>query len=81
MKNDLKILILFLQALRNPNLLILTSINVLFTSSSNLYLYCFGGMVVTTNALKYADILFELDWYKMSNEHQKYFIIMIAETQ
>lgn len=38
-------------------------------------------MVVTNNALKYADILFESDWYKMSNEYQKYFIIMIAETQ
>lgn len=30
---------------------------------------------------KYADALFETDWYKMPNEFQKYFIIMIVKTQ
>lgn len=68
-------------ALRNPNLYLLTVFNVVFVSSSNLYFYSFGGSVVTENALKYADALFDLDWYTMPNEFQKFFIIMIGETQ
>lgn len=54
---------------------------MVFVSTSNLYLYCFGGAVVTDSAEKYAKILFESNWYEMPNEFQRYFIIMIAETQ
>lgn len=56
-------------------------LNVLFTSTANLYLICLGGDVVSRNFIMYADCLFETDWYKMANPLQKYFIIMIAETQ
>lgn len=38
-------------------------------------------MIVTDNALKYADIIFDSDWHKIPNELQKYYIIMIGETQ
>lgn len=80
-RNLNNILMLFVQAIRNPSVFILTSFNVLFASSSNLYLYCFGGMVVTDNALKYADIIFDSDWRRIPNDLQKYYIIMIGETQ
>lgn len=70
-----------MQALRHLNFYILTVFNVVFASTSNLYFYSFAGAVVTQSALKYADILYESDWYRMSDRLQKYFIIMIAETQ
>lgn len=56
-------------------------INVLFTSATNLYFYCYGGDVATRNFAQYADSLFNVDWYKTPNHLQKFFILMIAETQ
>lgn len=69
------------QALKNPNLYIVTIFNVIAISVANLYLYCFGGAIVTNNCVKYADALFESNWFNMPKHFQKYFIIMIAETQ
>lgn len=70
-----------LKALRHLNLFIVTVLNVIAISTANLYLYCFGGSVVTENCGMYADILFESDWYKMPIRLQKYYILMIANTQ
>lgn len=70
-----------LQALRNPNIYFLTVLNVLVTSVANLYLYCFAGAIISNNCLLFADALFESNWHRMPKTFQKYFIIMIAETQ
>lgn len=63
------------------NVLIITVLNIIAISTANLYLYCFGGSVVTENCGLFADILFESNWYKMPNRLQKYYILMIADTQ
>lgn len=68
------------QALRNPNLYIVTIINVIMSSVSNLYLYCFAGAVVTDNC-RFSDDLFYSNWIEMPNSLQKFYIIMIAEAQ
>lgn len=56
-------------------------LNCLITSSANLYLYCFAGSIATNNLLIFGDALFESNWIEMPIYYQKYFIIMIAETQ
>lgn len=73
--------ILFLQTLKNPNLYVITVLNCLIISTANLYLYCLAGSVATNNLLSFADALFESNWFQMPNYVQKYFIIMIAESQ
>lgn len=74
-------LIFQLKAFKHLNLYIVTVLNVIATSTANLYFYCFGGAVVTDNYGRFADVLFESNWYKMPNHLQKYFILMIADTQ
>lgn len=73
--------IFFSQALLNVNVYFITVLNCLITSSANLYLFCFAGCVATDNLIKFADALFESNWFRMPNHLQKYFIIMIAEAQ
>lgn len=48
---------------------------------ANLYLYCFAGTILTNNCLLFSDALFKSNWHTMPIMFQKYFIIMIAETQ
>lgn len=81
MKTLILSLLIICQALKNPNIYFLTVLNVLGTSVANLYLYCFAGAIVSNNCLMFADALFESNWHKMPNKFQKYFVIMIAETQ
>lgn len=69
------------QALRSPNIYVVTVLNVFATSAANLYLYCMAGARLTTNCIMFSDALFESNWWKMPNHLQKYFILLIAETQ
>lgn len=46
-----------------------------------MYLYCFAGAIFTSNCQMFADILFDSNWFEIPNHLQKYFIVMIAQTQ
>ena len=48
---------------------------------SNLFLYCFLGKVASESYEKMANALYKSDWTSLSNNYQKYFIVMIAHAQ
>lgn len=48
---------------------------------SNLFLNCYLGKVSTESFQKMSVCLYETEWCKLRVELQKYFIIMIANTQ
>lgn len=47
----------------------------------NIFLYCFFGSLATKSFEKMNDSLFECDWFELPVNLQKYFIIMIQNTQ
>lgn len=51
--------------------------NAVAISTTNLYLYCYGGASITAVCLKYSDTIFAMDWYIMPVDVQKYLILMI----
>lgn len=51
--------------------------NAVCISTTNLYLYCYGGASITAVCLKYSDTVFAMDWYIMPVHLQKYLILMI----
>lgn len=50
-------------------------------SLGNLYLYCYYGKLVTDNYLLFADYAYEINWYKLSPDLQKIFILIISNSQ
>lgn len=53
----------------------------LTVSAANLFIYCYFGANATEDLLYSVDYLFKADWYKLPVNLQKYFILMIANTQ
>lgn len=48
---------------------------------SNLFLYCYFGKLATDSYKEMADSLYEVNWHELPIELQKYFVLMIANTQ
>lgn len=51
------------------------------TGASNLFIYCFFGKLATDCYEKMNKCLFESNWQALSIDLQKYFILMIGNTQ
>lgn len=58
------------------NVVTATSITI-----STLLLYCYFGKLATESYEMMSECVYKMDWYKLSNELQKYFISMIANMQ
>lgn len=69
------------QQTRNPD----AEIIMVFINASvgvlNLFIYCYFGKSATESYAKMTDYLVESNWYEHPNKLQKYFILMIANTQ
>lgn len=50
-------------------------------SISNLFAYCYFGKLATESFEKMTECLYEYNWLDLPIELQKYFIIMIGNTQ
>lgn len=69
------------QQSQNMDFIMLT---VLATSSigmSTIFVYCYFGKLATISYEKMPDRLFEMNWHEQPNELQKFFILMIANSQ
>lgn len=55
--------------------------NAVVLSSSNLFVYCFFGLLATENHRKMEFCLYSCDWIGIDIEYQKYLILMIANIQ
>lgn len=56
-------------------ILLLTAASV---SSTNLFFYCFFGMVATESYEKMAECIYESDWTELPVKLQKYILLMIG---
>lgn len=72
---------LFLQALQNHVSDISAVLYATVVSSCNLYVYCHFGEFTSSCFEKYPKYLFEMHWYRLPNKFQKYFILMIGNSQ
>lgn len=61
--------------------IIIIVLMVIMYSFSILFLYCFLGKFATDNFGGMSDCLYNADWYELTVGLQKYFIIMIRNTQ
>lgn len=50
----------------------------LLSCTSSPFVYCFFGNMATECYFKMGDCLYESNWYNLSNDFKKYFILMIA---
>lgn len=75
------------QLFRLTDLTALTFIKSVVLSSkiacglTNLFFYCYFGKYASENFSKISDCLYETDWQRLPVKLQKYFIIMITNTQ
>lgn len=52
------------------------------SATSNIFVYCFFGMLATCNFVQMSDCLYyNSNWYNFSIKLQKYLVIMIANMQ
>lgn len=51
------------------------------TSAANLFVYCYYGKIASDSYVKMADYMFESNWQPLSVDLQKYFILLIGNTQ
>lgn len=49
--------------------------------TSNLFFYCYFGKYATDYLAAFANCLFQSNWFMMSNQNQKPFVIMIGYAQ
>lgn len=70
-----------LQQVEHVNLNIVIVISGIVVSASNLFLYCYFGKMATESFEHIADALYECNWQKLPIELQKYFIIMMSNSQ
>lgn len=54
---------------------------VVLASNCIVYLYCYVGSLTTDQFLRYGDVAYEFQWYKLPVDLQKYFPLMIANAQ
>lgn len=69
------------QHLRDFDTSVIHYINAVVLSSSNLFVYCFFGLLASESHLKMVFCLYSCDWTRIPIEYQKYLILMIANIQ
>lgn len=72
---------LFHQHMKHPKFDIVSFCGAVPAATSILFLYCYFGKLATESFKKMAECLCECNWYDLSPEHQKYYIIMIQSAQ
>lgn len=58
-----------------------TAVICVFWSSSNTFIYCFFGHLTTEILLKINEWLYNSNWHDLQNEHQQFYIMLIANSQ
>lgn len=67
--------------MKHPDFHMVTMVVAIPVGISNLFVYCYFGKLATESHMKMSDCLYESNWLDLSPKLQKYFIIMIANTQ
>lgn len=71
----------FHQQMKHPDFGIVSVLVSMTLGLFNLFVYCYVGKMATESYTRMFDCLYECNWLDLSREHQKYFIIMIENTQ
>lgn len=71
----------FLQATKHMDLNMLVCANALMSSTIAVFLYCYVGSLTTDQFLRYGDISYESQWYKLPIDLQKFFQLIIVDAQ
>lgn len=69
------------QQLKHINFEITLILIAAFLSTANLYFYCYFGKIASESYEQMGDCLFFSNWVELPLELQKYFIVMIGNTQ
>lgn len=69
------------QAVKQPGLLMLIAVICVCWSSMNTFLYCYFGHLSTVSFLRIPDWLYASHWYELTNDQQRYYFMMIANSQ
>lgn len=48
---------------------------------TNLFIFCYFGRLATDSFEKMSNCLYECNWLELKANHQKYFVVMIANAQ
>lgn len=63
------------------DLTVLHIMSGILTSASTLFLYCHFGVMASDSFSKYADCLYKMPWYELPINYQKYYLLMIQNSQ
>lgn len=72
---------LFIKALHKDGLSTALALLYVCWSSANTFLYCFLGNSATEKLLQMNEWLWNSNWHELRIEHQKFFIMLIANSQ
>lgn len=67
--------------MKQPGLLTVIAVICVCWSSMNTFLYCYFGNLSTESFLRIPDWLYASKWYNLINDQQKFYIMMIANSQ
>lgn len=71
----------YFQALHHLTITFVLMTFAISVGTSNLFFYCYFGKYATDYLAAFANCLFQSNWFMMSNQIQKPFVIMIAYAQ
>lgn len=69
------------QQIQNPSVEAIFILIAVTVSSLNLFIYCYAGKMATDSFAKMAVCLYDANWFELSTELQKYFVLAIANAQ
>lgn len=67
--------------MRHLGLATLMAVICVCWSSTNTFIYCFFGDLATESVMKIPHSLFSSNWHELSNECQKFYILLLANSQ
>lgn len=67
--------------MKTMDLSLIKFVVVVLASNCIVYLYCYVGSLTTDQFLRYGDVAYEFQWYKLPVDLQKYFPLIIANAQ
>lgn len=69
---------IFMQQLQHISIDVIMAVATLSVGFLNALVYCYFGSKATESFEKMGDLIFELKWYELPIQKQKYFILMAA---
>lgn len=79
--SKLLILMWLFQQMHHIDFILVTIFLIILVSSMIPFCYCYFGQIATESFEKMSNCLYDINWYDLPLDLQKYFIIMIANTQ